>query len=163
HTLAAIRVEVRRIQPRAERAIERRPFLVDARVPCRVAIASLVDARLAEHAFVRESEALRRGARRGVQRVALPLVAAIPELDRANRRRTDPTRDGRRPAARRGTSVPPSVRTADAEEASNPEPEIPEAGSTCPTDLSSPTAAARSARAPGSAARSSRTSRVFRA
>src|SRR5436190_23139708 len=67
--LTAVRVEVGRIQPRAERAVERGPFLVDAGVPRRVTIAALVDARLPEDAFVRESQALRGRAGRGVQRV----------------------------------------------------------------------------------------------
>src|ERR1051326_2657151 len=81
--LPSLAVEIRRIEPLLERALERRPLAVDRRVPCGVAVAALVDARLAEEALVGEAEPLRGGARRGVQGVALPLVAAIPELERA--------------------------------------------------------------------------------
>src|SRR5690349_2026285 len=74
-------VEVRGIEPLLERAIERRPLGVDRRVPGRIAVATLVDARLPEDALVRQAEALRGGARTRVQRVALPLVSAIAERE----------------------------------------------------------------------------------
>src|SRR5438094_8540676 len=77
--LTAVRVEVRRVEPRAERAVERRPLAIDARIPRSVAVVAFRHAGLAEDAFVREPETLRGGARRGVQRVALPLVAAVVE------------------------------------------------------------------------------------
>src|SRR5262245_53244241 len=81
--LLSCSVEVRGMKPLPERAIERRPLRVDHRVPRGVAVAALVDARLAEHALVGEPEPLGGGARRGIQRVALPLVAPVPELERA--------------------------------------------------------------------------------
>src|SRR6476620_8963341 len=74
-------VEIRRVEPAPERGVERRPFLVDHRVPRGVAVAALVDARLTENTFIREPEAHGRGARRGIQRVALPLVAAVAEIE----------------------------------------------------------------------------------
>src|SRR5689334_425251 len=76
-------VEVARIEPLPERAIDPRPLPVDHRVPRRVAVAPLVDASLAEDAFVGEAEALRRRARRGIERIALPLVPSVAELERA--------------------------------------------------------------------------------
>src|SRR3954466_10475842 len=79
HALASVAVEIRRIEPAFERALERRPLAVDRSVPSGVAIAPLVNARLPEHSFVGQAEPLRRGARRRVQRVALPLVAAVSE------------------------------------------------------------------------------------
>src|ERR1700730_2936414 len=75
--LTALLVEVRRIEPARERPIERGPFAVDHGVPRGVTVTALVHTRLAEDALVGESEALRRRARRRVQRVALPLVAAV--------------------------------------------------------------------------------------
>src|SRR5258708_3147299 len=61
-TLTAVRVKIRRIEPGPEPAIERRPLAVDAGVPCRVAIAALVDARQAKGPLVRNPQALRGGA-----------------------------------------------------------------------------------------------------
>ena len=60
-----------------------RPFAVDGRVPGRVAVSALVDRGLPEDSLVREAQPLRGGARRGVERVALPFVAPIPEAERA--------------------------------------------------------------------------------
>src|SRR4051812_31342131 len=80
--LPSVIVEVGGIEPAPERGIERGPFAVDDRVPRRVPVASLVDARLAKDAFVGEAEPLRGGARRRVQGMALPFVAPIPELER---------------------------------------------------------------------------------
>src|SRR5262245_44421517 len=83
NALAPVPVEIRRVEPAAERGIERRPFLVDHRVPRRVAIPVFVDARLPEDSFIREPEAHGGGARRGIECVALPLVAAVAEIEGA--------------------------------------------------------------------------------
>src|SRR5258708_40306687 len=79
--LSSLLVEVRRVQPLPERAIEGRPLRVDGCVPRRVAVAALVDARLAEYAFVREPEPLRGSPRRPVERIAFPLVPPVAELE----------------------------------------------------------------------------------
>ena len=77
--LASFGVEVVRGQPRLERRLPRRPVTVDHREPRRVARAALHDHVLAEDALEREAEARGGAARRLVQRVALPLVAAVAE------------------------------------------------------------------------------------
>src|SRR5436190_10447014 len=74
-------VEIRRVEPAPERGVERRPFLVDHRVPRGVAIPALVDARLPEDPLIREPQPQGRGAGWGIERVALPLVAAVAEIE----------------------------------------------------------------------------------
>src|SRR5689334_17214357 len=81
--LSPLGVEIGGIEPAPEGPIELGPFLVDHGVPGGVAAAALVDARLAEEAFVGEAEALRRGTRRRIQRVALPFVAPVAQLESA--------------------------------------------------------------------------------
>src|SRR5687767_7684494 len=73
--LATRRVEVRRIEPRLERALDRRPFRIGDRIPRGVAVAALVDDGLAEDAFEGEAEAQRRGSGGRVQVIALPFEA----------------------------------------------------------------------------------------
>src|SRR3954469_2087527 len=82
-SLPAVLVEVRRIEPPLKGVVDGRPFAVDHRVPRGVTVATLVDARLPENAFVREAKALRGAARRRVQRVALPFVAPVAEVEGA--------------------------------------------------------------------------------
>ena len=79
-SLPPVRIEIVGVEPSLEGRLQRRPFAVEDREPAGVAVARLVDGRLAEHALIGEAQALRRGARRRVQRVAFPLVAAIAEL-----------------------------------------------------------------------------------
>src|ERR1041385_2892729 len=79
-TLATGFVEVLRAEPRLEDVGNGRPLAIEHREPRRVAIAAFHDRGLPEHAFEREAEALRRRARRGIQRVALPFVSPIPQL-----------------------------------------------------------------------------------
>ena len=67
-------------QPPLEVRADRRPLVVEHRVPRRVAVPSLDDHVLAEDALEREPEPFGRGARPGVQRVALPLHAPVPQL-----------------------------------------------------------------------------------
>jgi len=78
--LAALGVEVGRVEPGFEGRLQRRPFAVDGSVPCAVAVAALVHDRLPEDAFEAEAQALRRPTRARVQRVALPLVAPISQF-----------------------------------------------------------------------------------
>src|SRR4051794_29806979 len=78
--LAAFVVEVRRVEPRLERGTARGPPAVDDREPRVVAVASTPDVRLPERPLVGEAEPLRSTARRSVQAVALPFVAAIAQV-----------------------------------------------------------------------------------
>src|SRR5213076_887899 len=88
--LAAIDIEVLRREPRVEAAPDRRPLVVGDRVPRRVAVASLDHLVLAEDALEREPEALGRPPRGGVERVALPLEAAVAEvIERVAREQVD--------------------------------------------------------------------------
>ena len=59
---------------------DRRPLVVEHRVPGRVAVPPLDDHVLAEDALEREPEPFGRRARPGVQRVALPFHAAVAQL-----------------------------------------------------------------------------------
>src|SRR5688572_15614196 len=79
--LLASLIEIVRGQPRFERALQGRPFFVDRGIPRGVAIASLVDERLTEHALERKAEPLRRDARGAIEGIALPFIAAITELE----------------------------------------------------------------------------------
>ena len=73
-------VEIGRVEPALEGRLERQPLAVEDREPAGIAVARFVDRRLVEHALVAEPEALRRGARRRVERIAFPFVAPIAEL-----------------------------------------------------------------------------------
>src|SRR3954463_11923868 len=81
--LPAVVVEVRRIEPALKGRVDGRPLAVDHRVPRSVAVPALVDPRLPEDALVREAKPLRGAARRGIEGVALPLVAPVAERERA--------------------------------------------------------------------------------
>src|SRR5687767_12851810 len=78
--LLAVRIEIAGIEPGLISGFQRLPFVVDHREPRGVAVASFVDSGLPEHAFEAEAEARRRLARRLVQRIAFPFVAAVAEL-----------------------------------------------------------------------------------
>ena len=78
--LAAGVVEVRRVQPGLVGGADARPLGVGDREPVGVAVAALVDHRVAEPALVGEAEPGRGRPRRLVEAVALPLVAAVAEL-----------------------------------------------------------------------------------
>ena len=77
--LASLRVEVLRCEPALVRRLQGRPLLVDDGKPGGVAIAASDDHRTAKMAFVSESEPQCGPARRGVERIALPFVAAVAE------------------------------------------------------------------------------------
>src|SRR5215475_8838182 len=70
--LAAIAIEIRRVEPALERHLQSGPLAVDHRIPGGVAAAPLVDHRLTEQAFIAKAEPLRRGPRRCVEAVAFP-------------------------------------------------------------------------------------------
>src|SRR5688572_3397227 len=78
--LLAVRIEIAGVEPGFVGRFQRLPLVVDDREPGGVAVAALVDGSLAEHAFEAETEARRRLARRFVQRIAFPFVAAVAEL-----------------------------------------------------------------------------------
>ncbi len=82
HPLPPLRVEIVRRQPGLERRPQRRPLRVDRGEPGGVAIAALDHQRLPEHPLVAQPKPLRRPPRAQVRGVALPLVAAIPRLER---------------------------------------------------------------------------------
>ena len=83
--LLARRIEIAGVEPALERRLQRRPLAVEDREPAAVAVASLVDRRLAERAFVAKAQTLSRGARRRVERIAFPLVAAEPSSSKTRR------------------------------------------------------------------------------
>src|SRR6266849_9176378 len=67
--LAALAVEISRVEPALERRFKGRPLAVDDRVPGRVAVAALVDHRLTKNPLEPESESLRRSAGGRIERV----------------------------------------------------------------------------------------------
>src|SRR5712675_2299690 len=77
--LPAIRIEILRRQPALERRLARRPLAIEDREESGVAVAALRDHVLAQHALEGESIAQCSPTRWCVERVALPLVAAIAE------------------------------------------------------------------------------------
>src|SRR5262245_34716371 len=77
--LAAGGVEIFRREPALESGLAGRPLAVEHREPGGVAVASLDDEVLAEHAFEREAEALGGAPRGGIERVAFPLVTAVAQ------------------------------------------------------------------------------------
>src|SRR5436853_7893914 len=79
YPLPACRVEIFRHKPALEGRLARRPFGIEHRVPGRVAVAALDDHVLAEEALEGEAETQRSAPPGGVERVALPLVAAVAE------------------------------------------------------------------------------------
>src|SRR6478735_11059400 len=78
--LAAHVVEVVVVEPGIERCAHARPLAVRDREPVGVAVAALVDEGIAEPALPDEAEPERCAARRRVEAVALPLVAAVAEV-----------------------------------------------------------------------------------
>src|SRR5262245_55287060 len=79
HALLSVGVEILRRQPTLERRLACRPFAVEHRIIGGVAGAALDDHVLAEHALEHETVACRRAARRRVEGVAFPFVAAVAE------------------------------------------------------------------------------------
>src|SRR3972149_3981877 len=77
--LTAVAVEILEAQPALEGSTAARPFTVEHRIPRGVAVAALSDHVLARNALEGEAEALGRAARGGVERIALPFIAAIAE------------------------------------------------------------------------------------
>src|SRR5438067_956380 len=73
-------VEIAGIEPAFERGLDARPFAVGDREPGGVAIAALDDISLAENPLEAEPVSRGRGARRRIQRIALPVIAAIAEF-----------------------------------------------------------------------------------
>src|SRR3546814_20379245 len=80
YTTLFLSVEIRLVEPPRERRLQHRPSAVHDREPGGVAIAALVHGRLPEQPLVLEAEPRGGGARRGIQAVALPLVAPIAEF-----------------------------------------------------------------------------------
>jgi hypothetical protein len=77
--LNPLRVEIIRAQPAFEIALARRPLAIEHGKPDVIAIAALGNHVLAESALVDKSIAQRGPPRGGVERIALPFVAAIAE------------------------------------------------------------------------------------
>ena len=77
--LGAVGVEILRRKPAFERGLSRRPVGGQHGEPGGVAAARLDDHVVAKDAFEAKAEAQRGAARRGVERIAFPLVAAIAE------------------------------------------------------------------------------------
>src|SRR5260221_6028935 len=77
--LAAVGVEVLRREPALERGFARRPVGGQHGEPGGVAAAALDDHVVAKNALVAKAEAQRRAARRGIERIAFPLVTAVAE------------------------------------------------------------------------------------
>src|SRR3984893_16899199 len=73
-------IEIAGIEPSLECRLQRRPFAVEDREPAGIAVAPFVDRRLTEHPFIAEAQALRRGARGRIERIAFPLVAAVAQF-----------------------------------------------------------------------------------
>lgn len=96
-------VEVVRREPAFEGVPEERPLPVDDGVPGRVPAAPLVHLGLTKDAFVAKAKALGGAARRRVQGVALPLIAAVAELEGALHHQVH--RLGRRGGARERSPV----------------------------------------------------------
>src|SRR4051812_19154271 len=67
HPLLAIQIEVGGIEPVCKRRLERRPLLIDHRVPGGITIATFVHGGLPEDALERKAVALRRRARPSVE------------------------------------------------------------------------------------------------
>src|SRR5262245_11279765 len=75
--LLSIGVEILRCEPTLERRLARRPFAVEHRIVGAIAAATLGDHVLAKHALEHETVARGRPARRRVEGVAFPFVAAV--------------------------------------------------------------------------------------
>src|SRR5690242_17451095 len=88
--LTSLAVEVLGREPLLVRGTQRRPLVVCDREPGGVAVAALHHLVLAKHTLEAKAEALRRPARRLVERVALPLEAPVAELvERLARKQED--------------------------------------------------------------------------
>src|SRR5262249_21255415 len=79
-SLAPLMVEVLRRKPGFERALARRPFGIEHRIPGGVAAASFHDHMVAEDSLEGEPVALRGAPRGGVERVGFPFAAPIAEF-----------------------------------------------------------------------------------
>ena len=77
---AAVRVEVRWIQPALECRLSFRPFRVEHREPSCIAIASLDDHMLTKDSLEREAQPQSRCTRRRIQRVALPFITPVSQI-----------------------------------------------------------------------------------
>src|SRR5258707_10058277 len=77
--LRPIRVEILRRQPPFERGLPGRPLGFQHREPGGIAAAALDDHVVAENALERKTETERGAARRGIEGIAFPLVAAKPK------------------------------------------------------------------------------------
>src|SRR5947209_7184319 len=75
--MSALAIEILPREPALEAALARGPLAVEHDVPGGVAAASLDDHVLAKNALEGEAEAQRRAPRRGIERVAFPLVAPV--------------------------------------------------------------------------------------
>src|SRR5438067_4383000 len=80
HALVALGVEIAGIEPPLEGGFDRRPLAVDNRKPGGVAIAALDDVRLPEQPLKAKAVPRGGGARRRVERIALPFIAPVAEL-----------------------------------------------------------------------------------
>src|SRR5690242_8852397 len=78
--LDAFAIEICRVEPALIGFAQGRPFLVDDRIPRRIAVFTLHHKMLAEDAFELETEALGGALRRLVAVVAFPFVAAVAEI-----------------------------------------------------------------------------------
>src|SRR5579864_2371148 len=72
--------EIGRIEPALEGGPQRRPLAVDDREPGGVAVVPFDHLSLAEEALVAEAVALGGGARRRIEGIAFPLVAAVAQF-----------------------------------------------------------------------------------
>src|SRR5205807_8477059 len=75
--LAAVDVEIARLQPGLECRAKRRPLAVDDREPGGVPVVAARDHRLPEQPLEAKAQPRGRGAARQVQRVAFPLIAPV--------------------------------------------------------------------------------------
>src|SRR5215467_9232468 len=80
HSLTAFGVKVLRCEPTLKSGLDLRPFAIEDREPRRIAVARLVDIGLAPDTLECEAEPGRCCPRSGIERIALPGVAAIAEF-----------------------------------------------------------------------------------
>src|SRR3984893_3280421 len=80
HSLAAFGVKIFWCEPALESGLDRRPFAIEDREPRRITVAPLVDVGLTPDALECEAEPGCCCPRSGIERIALPGVAAIAEF-----------------------------------------------------------------------------------
>jgi len=80
HLLTACGVKIFWREPTLESGLDRGPFAIEDREPSRVTVAPLVDIGLAPDALECEAEPYCCCPRSGIERIALPSVAAIAEF-----------------------------------------------------------------------------------